>query len=377
MFRVRIPAALVIGDYMRFFYFFVLIFTTPFCPSVFADEAPNIKAAAKEKAAVYHTREERREAGLGIELTDWLKISGLIETEYTSYEYYSPNDNKTSDFDATITTGQLAIAIQLNQEISAEVILELEEKSKESNLDEAFINYEKENYKITLGRLYLPFGIYYSHFITGPLLEFGETRGNSLVLEYDLSEYLEVTGFVFKGAAHKNSNKHRDWDWGATLAAKYFDENLELGVGYLSDLADSDEQFLLDDNNKYQQQVSAWNTYMIARYKDWELTLESLWATNKFRELEANEDQPGSWNLEAAYFIDKDWELAARYEQSEELADEPERQYGVAATWHAYRFVTLGAEYLRGYYQSGFVFDANDQELAYRNTISARLTLEF
>ena len=37
--------------------------------------------AANERASNYRTREERREAGLGTELTDWLVFSGLVEAE--------------------------------------------------------------------------------------------------------------------------------------------------------------------------------------------------------------------------------------------------------------------------------------------------------
>lgn len=362
---------------MRFFYYFILIFTVYFCPYTFADETPTVESTAKEKAIVYHTREEKREAGLGIALTDWLKISGLIETEYNAIDYFLLNDSQDSNFDDTKTSVQLAIALEITSSISSEIIFEFEENGKDSNLDEGFIEYETNNLKLTLGRLYLPFGIYYSHFITGPLLEFGETRENSLIAEYELTENIELTGFIFKGAAHSASNNDRDWDWGITLAAKYFDENLELGAGYLSDLADSDEEFLLDNNNQYLQQVAAWNAYLIARLENWELTLESVWANKKFKELDSNEDQPKSWNLETAYFFGNDWELAARYERSSELADEPEKQLGVTATWRAHQHITLGAEYLRGYYRSGFAFDASDNEIAYRNTIAARLTIEY
>jgi hypothetical protein len=102
---------------------------------------------------IYRNPEERREAGLGTELTDWLTFSGLFELEknYTQFKY-----------DNAIDIGEAGIQ---------------------------------------LGKLNLPFGEYYSHFVTGPLLEFGETRKNAIIFDYGITDGLEVSVFAFDSDA--------------------------------------------------------------------------------------------------------------------------------------------------------------------------------
>lgn len=114
----------------------------------------------------------------------------------------------------------------MNEHIKSEIVFEFEENKTDSNLDEAFIDLENDKWLLSVGRQLLPFGVFYSNFITGPLLEFGEKR--------------------------------------------------------------------------------------------------------EFVELDANANRPQAWNAELAYYPPDTWELAVRFERSEELSDESERRYGIA-----------------------------------------------
>ena len=69
--------------------------------------------------------------------------------------------------------------------------------------------------------------------------------------------------------------------------------------------------------------------------------------------------------------------LAVRLEHSDELADEPEWQYGVSVSWQVHSNINPLADYLYGDYKSGFVEDDKENELCHRNLIAARLTVEF
>jgi hypothetical protein len=69
--------------------------------------------------------------------------------------------------------------------------------------------------------------------------------------------------------------------------------------------------------------------------------------------------------------------LAVRLEHSDELADEPEWQYGVSVSWRVHRNINLVADYFCGGYKSGFVEDDKGNELRHRNQVAARLAIEF
>ena len=50
---------------------------------------------------------------------------------------------------------------------------------------------------------------------------------------------------------------------------------LRVGVGYLSDLAESDERFLRAEGDRYIQRVSAWNAYALFGFDKFEITAEN------------------------------------------------------------------------------------------------------
>ena len=145
----------------------------------------------------------------------------------------------------------------------------------------------------------------------------------------------------------------------------------------ISDVADSDAQLLEDFANQYRQKVGAWSAYAVARTNIGEMSFEVLRATNAFRELPANANQPSAWNFEIAYYPQHTWQVAARYERSEELSGQPERRYGLAATWLAFDTVTITCEYLRSDFKSGFAFDDAGNELRHQTLFATELSLEF
>lgn len=342
-----------------------------------AQDQPDEDEAGGPRPAIFHTRDERREARLGVQLTDWLKVSGQLEFESTSEDMFFPGGALAEEHHRIEGSAELAFDMKFGGDLSAELVLEKEQHSRESLVDEAMISYEPGNFEVTVGRLYVPFGTYYSHFVTGPLLEFGETRGNSLLLGYDMDDMVEIELFAFKGDAHEISTSEKTLDWGASIESKLLNGRVQLGVSYLSDLADAEERLLADNNNLYQKRVGAWSAFAIAHLGKWDIVIETMRADKKFMELDSTEDQPRSTNLELAYFINNNWEVALRYETSDELADEPERQYGLTVNWRVHLNVSLGIEYLRGDFKPGFVFDDNDNELSHREIFSTKLIMEF
>jgi len=122
-----------------------------------------------------------------------------------------------------------------------------------------------------IGRLYVPFGVYYSHFVTGPLLEFGQTRGDAILMDYTWRDTLELAAYIFDSKVDRREN-HNEVDWGVNLEYVSKDESTRIGVGYLSDLAESQEELLFDFNNNFLRRVPAWNVYGMVGLPPFELT---------------------------------------------------------------------------------------------------------
>ena len=335
-------------------------------------------------ARIYRSPEERREAGLGRQVTDWLKLSGLVEAEKLYIENDFGDDIKQRQNDRPTVNLQLGFEIEIADWLEGEFIFEVEndfeatanENQLHGEWDEAFIEISVGEWSVKLGRLYMPFGEYYSHFVTGPILEFGETRGDGLVVDYSFDDAIEISGFVFDSNVERD-NQNGSLDWGASMEYTSENEALRFGIGYLSDLAESDEMFLEDENNRYEKRVSAWNSYLLFGFNHFEITAEYVQANGRFREFENSEDEPNSYNLELAYFPRPSWQIAFRYEHSDEFSDEPRHQYGIASTWASGDHMTLTMEYLHGTYENKFAFDDDDNDQEDRDTIAIELSVEF
>lgn len=68
--------------------------------------------------------------------------------------------------------------------------------------------------------------------------------------------------FIYKGDAEKVGSSNDRLDWGFVFETTPF-ENGSFGVSYLSDLADSDEEFLGDFNNRFEKRVPAVSAYTV------------------------------------------------------------------------------------------------------------------
>ena len=306
------------------------------------DESPATDNSATERRLhIYHTPREKRDAGLDTKLTDWLSLSGLAKIEATSFDNNFRNNIRNAGQDDAVTAVQLGFKIDISEQVESEIILNFQDNTTGSALDEAFVELNSGSWGLSVGKQTLPFGTYYSHFITGPLLEFGETRATALLVGYHYDNGIDFSAFTYRGRAHKSNVDQRINDWAVVAEAKLLDDRVLLGASYLSDLADSDAQLLEDFDNQYPSRVGAWNTYAVLRAGTAEISLEMLRAARAFRALAPTVDQPRAWNLEIAYYPTATWQVAARLERSAELPDQPERRVGIAVTWLAYGVVTI------------------------------------
>jgi len=307
---------------------------------------------------IYRSPEERREAGLKTELTDWLTFSGLVEIERVNEKSIYVSDIPDIEIDDDTEVLQLGFEIEFTDNIQAVFVYEFERDELDntnSMIEEVVLIIEIDNFEIEAGRQTVPFGEYYSHFITDPSLSFGEKLDDNIVLTYEASDYVDIAIFVSEGNASKAGEKTRDW--GLNLELRNEEESIKVSVGYLSDLADTDEQLLFDFNNIYQERVPAWNMNALLGFDNFEITAEIVEALDSFVELDRTIDRPSAFNIELAYFPIPEIQIAIRSETSKELEDAPEKQYGISTTVVFARSMTVSVEYLTGSYKDNFVFD--------------------
>jgi len=348
----------------------------PFIDTLLAEETSALEGRDLAKIRIYRTPQERREAGIGTQLTPWLKFSGLIEIEKEFLETKQTNSIDTSGSGRPSQTIQLGFDITATEWLEVEIVYEIEnDKTKYTKLDEAAISADLKNWGIKIGPQYLPYGEFYSHFVTSPMIEFGESREPSLIVDYSLNDNIEITTFLFR--SDYNQSIDRDLDWGMSIEIKTSDEAMQLGTSFISDLAETQDALLEVTDNIYQNRVWGWSAYALLGFSNFEVTAEMLRAQSEFLDLDDNANKPTAYNFEIAYFPIESIQLAFRIEHSKELSDNPEWKYGIAASWRFARKFNFSIDYLRASYKSNFVFDDNDNELDSSQQIGAQFALEF
>ncbi|MES9925183.1 MAG: LbtU family siderophore porin [Candidatus Thiodiazotropha endolucinida] len=331
-----------------------------------------------EKQRIYRTREEQREAGLQTAITPWLTLSGLLEGEIQTDRYVPRNREdvvKSRDDNANI---QIGLVIDLFGLAEAEVVAEYDSDPDKFSSEEAFVTFESDPMELSLGKQFTPLGLYFDHFITGPMLEFGETSARHVILlAYGPSDQFDLTLAAYRGRSSKVGADDA-WDWAVGFEA-WPTDTFSFGLSYQSDLSDSDERILDDDH--YIERVPAVSGYLFGMTDAFEFSLEVVAALEDFRELEKDLNRPIAWNAEVAYFFPNfDAELALRIENSHELEDEPEHRYGAAITWYLHKRANLTLEILRAQFDAeSYAIDLDDDEVSiqHANTMSAKISIVF
>ncbi len=120
---------------------------------------------------------------------------GALEVE----AFYTDMDGESAS-DITVATASLGAQVQLLEKLTADIVLLHEEDDTDLEVDEAFFNYSaSDQWAVTLGQVYVPFGQYSTVAINDPLtLEIGETRESVLMLTYS-GKALSADVYVFNG----------------------------------------------------------------------------------------------------------------------------------------------------------------------------------
>jgi hypothetical protein len=329
----------------------------------------------RSQAEIYHTLTGQKEAGLASRIAERITLSGLLEVEAAAGRTRFNDGGRETESGMSLATAYLAFGAKVDDNFSADLSFLYEEGDTPLEVDEATINYRRGPWNARFGQQYLPFGVYYSHFISDPLtLELGETRATALLAGFE-NDLFSLSGFVFDGAAGKAGRANRLDDWGTSLTLIPF-EALTLGGSYLSDLADTDAELLGDA--EWTRRVGGWSAFAILTLGDFDLAGEYLGATRAFAEGDYIGLKPEAWNIEAGYKVRENVEFALRYEESREFFDQPKEQYGAAVSWGPREQVVLSLEYLRGKFDSRYTTPDDDDRIAdKRDLVTVQLALQF
>lgn len=351
-------------------------------PSTQEDPSKNKLKRPPPTVRIYRTPDERREASVGTQLLPWLKFGAVLDIEKEWKTNNFKNGIKTVENPDTELAIELGFELTSIEWLEAEILFAIEENGSRhyQEVDEGFVGVDLDDFGAKIGKLYLPFGEFYSHFVTGPLVEFAQTRGPGVIVDYTFWDAFEISGYIFDGKVDKkgHSGKHQ-LDWG--LAAEFVteDESIRIGGGYISDLGEGDAEFFLDFNNTFQQRVPGWTVHGLIGLPPFEFTGEIVHATEAIKEFDQGADKPLTYNLELAYYPPQiPWiQFALRYEHSAELEGEPQEIYGIGTSLRPLDNLSLSFEYLRGAFKNNFSLDDNDNVQTSYDLIAIAATFLF
>jgi len=353
----------------QYLYRFILLI---FLINIFA--AKNV-TAEEDQGRLYSTREERREAGVKHEITPWLIVSGLAEFEWEWKKFRLRESDGNDYFKNNSAAIQIGIDVIPADWAKIEIITEYDTDANEIFLDEATLAFERDAWELVIGKQALDFGVFFSHFASGPIIEFGETIDYAITLAYNYQDIFDVSVSAFRGDAHKiNSNNSQDWN--AALES-WFTDDLSFGMSFLSDLAEADIELLSDFGNRYQKKVPALSGYMLWVEENFEISLEALGAIRDFSELDTDRNQPIAWNMEFVHFLSPKLDWSLRLEGSYELEDEPELQVGMALNYRLHKNIFLTTEILHGFFRNNLATDDNNNDFDTVTSIGALLSVSF
>ena len=316
--------------------------------------------------------ERKPDQGAGKVLGKKVDLSGLIEVDMTSNRTKDSAGKKANNNDVNLSTAQLSADATINQYVNTRLTLLYEEDPADSGnsnvtLDEAVIGLNGDEScpaSANLGRMYVPFGHFESHFITDPLtLALGETNDTAVVAGY-ANDIIDLSAGMLRGKVKETGKSdHINTAVASAIISlpKANEEGLTLssGVSYLSNLAASDA--LTDANDEggttageVADTVDGMSAFLSLSYAErFFFNAEYLGALDDFAEgdfefIDARNRRPQTWNLEAAARVIDKLEFALRYGGSDEggenfLAD---NEYGTALLYDIFDKTSLTVEYL-------------------------------
>ena len=313
---------------------------------------------------------ETKLAGLLGNWADKIHPSACIEVEasYEDYNFHDPSVRDTDTSDLILATVEIGFDVDIAKHVKASLFFLYEEDDTEFDVDQGIITIDGADVvplHVDLGKMYVPFGRFESHFIRDPLtLELGETNESAAVGGFR-NDWLELSLGVFNGDVDEtgkgNSNHIDDYLASAvfTLPEKTV-PNLDLtaGISGISNIADSDA-LQEEATATIKNHIGGFNTFIVASLLDkYFFNAEYLGAIDDFEANELSFDggksyRPEVWTIELACGVTDSLNLAVCYEGSNDCDNFlPKKQFGGVVSYELFKHTSVALEYLYGKFEN-------------------------
>ncbi|NNJ92895.1 MAG: carbohydrate porin [Gammaproteobacteria bacterium] len=302
----------------------------------------------------------------------WFKaveIGGVVEIEA---QQVSP-DGAADTSDIYVATAELGVAAQVNDWVSAEIVLLYEDDgshSGEIDVDVATINIADpdSNWFMTTGQYTLPFGNYSTNLVSDPItLDAGET--SDVAFEFGLSNS-GLSGSIY---AFRGDQESEIKNYGLNLGYEAGNENFVFngGLGWLNDISETNS--VVDDATMMTNKAAGWTAF--AQFDTGSFTIigEYLAATESL-DAYSTTDEPSFFNIEAALgfnAIGKPAVVAIGYQGSDEASSYAggmdEKRTLAALSMEIMDNTNIGIEYMK----------SEDYTGADTDTVTGQLAVEF
>jgi len=313
----------------------------------------------------------------GIQLTDRLRLNTTIELVHLQINNERDGHGDQHD-DENAQVYIFDFNAQFHERISGVFLFEAEHNDAEfiSFIDEAHLQIDLGWGDLKFGKQYVSFGKFATSFYADPLTLFAETNRNAFLTAFSINETVTLSAYASDSKA-SDTTSDDGYDFGMSVDLNLFDDRLQIGSAYLSDLAESGAELLCENDNRYQQRVAAATLYAHWHLDSFSMFAEYITALEHYRELDSNANHPRAAHIELGWQYSDDLSFAVRYEYSDELSDAPEQQYGLSATWQALPYLSLIADYLYADYKNNFVFDDDGIALEHSHLFGVQAVFEF
>lgn len=335
------------------------------------------KAEEKDKT---EKSDDRQADGKPYEVLDQIlggiEFSGAVEVE-AGYEKYEPSEGESSDSsNIQLATMEFGVDAAITDLIKSHVLFYYED-DEDVTIDEAYISVNTDElcgpedteapWCFALGKMYIPFGAFESHFISDPLtLELGETRETAAMAGLR-NNWIGLAGGVFNGDINEVGEEDHIDKYFAAGSFNLPEDTVSgfgfrAGVSYISDISDSNgltdymsEEFTNETepfNSEVESFIQGFSAFVsVTIIEKVMLEAEYLGTLDEFKENPNFE--PQAWNLELAVAPIDDLTLAARYGGSDKAENFlPETQYGGCISYDIFDNTSLSVEYMLGEFKN-------------------------
>jgi len=320
---------------------------------------------------------QKEAAETGKEGSGGIGFSGLLEEEFGYVIVEGENEG-----DFTLATVELCADVYLGPKVEGHVLLHYEQGENNDNIavDEGAIGLKLPNFSLvelslSLGRMYVPFGEFNSHFIADPFtLDVGETNEIAFHLSA-VHEIVEVAAALYNDAVSVEGGSNAQiTDIAARIAASVpegalgEDVSLSLGVSFITNIVGSDGFCDMIGNNEVSERAPGMGGFIsvnvIGAFLEGEFTL----ALSDTELPDSKMLKPRAFNVELGYSFPKlPVQIAGKFEQLSENGDNSiDRFGGVVSIGLFDETASLSLEFLRT--------DDNDDV---KHSITGQLSAEF